>query len=125
MSPVIEFGKGVFDLVPRLVQFVVVFDCPLPILVPGNAWLDFPLIETVVDHVGVVTAVADKTLGQPNHVGGLFIAEVVASIAVGQSKIDGPSLRVRKGVYFGSQPTLAIPMSSSLPVCATMLVEVR
>ena len=93
---------------PRLAQVFVVFDFPLSTAVPRNAWLDFPLLETAPYLAGVVAAIADKTLGLPiSHVGEHLLADVVADIATGQSKGDGPPLRVPKRVYFGGQPALA------------------
>ena len=108
MSPVLDLGKGVFYPVPCLVQFLVVFDFRLSIAAPGNAWVDFPLLETVPDLVGVVAAITDKTLERPiSHVGQHLVADVVAGIAAGQPKADGSPLRVPKLVYLGDQPSLA------------------
>ena len=70
VSPALELYKGVFDPVPRLVPVFVVFDFPLSIATPENAWLDFPLLETAPYLVGVAAAIADMTRGQPlSHVG--------------------------------------------------------
>ena len=66
MSPVIDLDKGVFDPVPRLVQFLIVFDFRLSVATRGNAWLDVLLLETVPDVLGVVVAIADETLDLPD-----------------------------------------------------------
>ena len=85
VSPVLELGKGVFYPVPRLVQFLVVFDFRLSVAAPWNAWLDVPPLETVADLVGVVTAIADEMLDPPiSHVGQHLVADVVADISSSQ-----------------------------------------
>ena len=87
VSPVLELGKGVFYPVPRLVQFLVVFDFRLSVATPGNAWLDVPPLETVADLVGVVAAIADEMLDPPiSHVGQHLVADLVADISSSQVK---------------------------------------
>ena len=104
VSPVLELGKGVFDPVPRLVRFFVVFDSRLSVAASGNAWLDAPVFETVPDLVGVVAAIADEMLDPSiSHVGQHLVADVVADIASGQVKGDGPPpLRPRTFVSWWS-----------------------
>ena len=108
VSPVIELGKGVFDLVPRLVQVFVVVDFPPSSAASGTAGLDFIRFEIVPEPVGVVAAVADKTLGfQTNSPAQPLVAVVVAGVAAGQVHEDGSSVRVRKRVCLGSKPACA------------------
>ena len=66
----LEHSKSAFNPVPRLVQFLVVFDFRLSVAAPGNAWLDARLLETVPDLVGVVAAFADETLYLPTSMSG-------------------------------------------------------
>ena len=109
MSPAIDLGKGVFDPVPRLVRFLVVFDFRLSVAASGNAWLNVPLLEIAPDIVGVVAAVADEIINPPiSHVGRHLVADVVADISSSQVKGDGPPLRVRERLYLGGRPALAL-----------------
>ena len=107
VSPVLEFGKGVFDPVPGLVQVLVEVDFSFPMAATANAGLDSHLFEFVPDPVGVVAAVGDKMRDRRHDLEQFPEAIVVADIAAGQVEAEGSSLRVRKRLQLGGRPAPA------------------